>query len=252
MEATDKLDPYKRLTPTNLELKAQGVGNFLSGMIGGLPVTQVIVRSSANIQSGGKTKMAAIIHGVMLLVSALLFPRLLNMIPLASLAAILIMVGYKLAKPALFKEMYRLGWMQFFPFVVTIVAILFTDLLMGIGIGMVVAIFHILLNNYKTPYFVEDADKADNRIHIKLAEDVSFLNKASVLLSLKKIPEDSNVLIDARETIHIDYDVKEILLDFKANAAYRNITLSFAGIDPDTMELLSTANSKLSQMGKPF
>lgn len=244
VEATDKLDPYKRLTPTNQELKAQGVGNLLSGLIGGLPVTQVIVRSSANIQSGGKTKAAAFIHGLMLLVSVLAIPKLLNMIPLASLAAILIVVGFKLAKPSLFKEMYQLGQKQFIPFIVTILAILFTDLLVGIGIGLVVAIFYILLNNYKAPYFVEDKRKDVGIIHLELAEDVSFLNKASILLSLKKLPANSKVVIDATNTLHIDYDIKEIIMDYKDNAAYKNIELSFIGLDPETMDLKPSAKQE--------
>lgn len=241
VEATDKLDPYKRLTPTNQELKAQGVGNFISGLIGGLPVTQVIVRSSANIQSGGKTKASAFIHGLMLLGSVLAIPTVLNMIPLASLAAILIIVGFKLAKPSLFKEMYAQGKKQFIPFVVTIVAILFTDLLVGIGIGLAVAVFYILLNNYKTPYFVEDKRKDQGVIHLELAEDVSFLNKASILLSLKKLPANSKVIIDASHTLHIDYDIKDIIMDYKANAAYKNIELEFIGLDENTMELKPSA-----------
>lgn len=247
VEATDKLDPYKRLTPTNQELKAQGIGNIVSGLLGGLPITQVIVRSSANIQSGGKTKAAAFIHGIMLIVSVLLFPRVLNMIPLASLAAVLVMVGYKLSKPSLFKEMYKSGWMQFIPFVVTIIAILLTDLLVGITVGMAVAVFYILLNNYKTPYFVGDQPLEDGWIHLKLSEDVSFLNKASVMLSLKKIPANSRLLIDATETIHIDYDVKEILQDFKANAAFNNIELAFKGLDENTMDLIPSENVKSKQ-----
>ena len=158
VEATDKLDPYKRITPTNRELKAQGVGNMISGLIGGLPVTQVIVRSSANIQSGGRTKMSAIIHGFLLLIAAVLAPRLLNMIPLATLAAILFVVGFKLAKPVLFKQMYKLGWYQFIPFMVTIIGIITTDLLIGIGLGMAVSVFFILLNNYQNPYsFTKEA-----------------------------------------------------------------------------------------------
>lgn len=237
VEATDKLDPYKRLTPTNRELKAQGVGNFFSGLVGGLPVTQVIVRSSANIQSGGKTKAAAFIHGLMLLGSVMAIPKILNMIPLASLAAILIIVGFKLAKPSLFKEMYKQGSKQFVPFIVTIVGIILTDLLMGIGIGLAVAIFYILLNNYKTPYFVEDKRKDDGVIHLELAEDVSFLNKASILLSLKKLPPNSKVVIDASQTLHIDYDIKDIIIDYKANAAYKNIELEFIGLDENTMDL---------------
>lgn len=247
VEATDKLDPYKRMTPTNQELKAQGIGNIVSGLIGGLPITQVIVRSSANIQSGGKTKAASFIHGIMLLVSALAFPFLLNMIPLASLAAVLIMVGYKLAKPALFKEMYNLGWTQFIPFVVTIVAILLSDLLVGITIGMAVAIFYILLNNYKTPYFVAEKAKESGVIHLKLSEDVSFLNKASVLLSLNKIPPGSRVLIDATDTIHIDYDVKEIIQEYKVNAAFNDIELSFKGMDENTMDLIPSQDGKAKQ-----
>lgn len=241
VEATDKLDPYKRLTPTNQELKAQGVGNFVSGLIGGLPVTQVIVRSSANIQSGGKTKAAAFIHGIFLLVSVLAIPTILNMIPLASLAAILIIVGFKLAKPSLFKEMYAQGSKQFIPFIVTIIGILLTDLLIGIGIGLAVAIFYILLNNYKTPYFVEDKRKDKGVIHLELAEDVSFLNKASILLSLKKLPANSKVVIDASQTLHIDYDIQDIINDYKANAAYKNIELEFIGLDPETMELKPSA-----------
>lgn len=207
-------------------------------------MTQVIVRSSANIQSGGKTKAAAFIHGLMLLGSVLVIPKLLNMIPLASLAAILIVVGFKLAKPSLFKEMARLGNKQLVPFVVTIVAILFTDLLVGIGIGMVVAIFYILLNNYKTPYFVEDKRKDAGVIHLELAEDVSFLNKASMLLSLKKLPKDSKVIIDATQTLHIDYDIKEIIMEYKANAAYKNIDLSFIGLNPETMDLESSSRKQ--------
>lgn len=250
VEATDKLDPYKRLTPTNQELKAQGIGNIVSAMIGGLPITQVIVRSSANIQSGGKTKAASFIHGVFLAVSVLAFPQVLNMIPLASLAAVLIMVGYKLTKPALFKEMYGLGKTQFLPFVVTIIAILLSDLLVGITIGMVVAIFYILLNNYKTPYFIAKKDKDHGVIHLKLSEDVSFLNKASVLLSLKNIPDDCELIIDATDTIHIDYDVKDIIQDFKANAAFRNIKLTFKGLDENTIDLIPSHNGKAEQFAK--
>ncbi len=231
VEATDKLDPYKRLTPTNRELKAQGLGNMLSGLIGGLPVTQVIVRSSANIQSGGRTKAAALIHGILLLASVALIPVVLNMIPLASLAAILVVVGFKLAKPALFKEMYQLGWNQFLPFVTTVVAILLTDLLMGIGIGLVVAIFYILLNNYKAPFFFKpEAHEPGKPIRIELSEDVSFLNKASVMLTLKKLPENSHVIIDASKSVSIDYDVIDIINDYKANAEYKNIELEIVGL----------------------
>ncbi|PHN06660.1 SulP family inorganic anion transporter [Flavilitoribacter nigricans] len=227
LEATDKLDPYKRVAPANRELKAQGVGNLLSGLIGGLPVTQVIVRSSTNIQSGGRTKASAILHGFLLLLSVMAIPFVLNLIPLASLAAILFLVGYKLAKPALFKQMYKLGWSQFVPFMVTIIGIVLTDLLMGIGMGMAVAIFYILRNNYKKPYFF-DAEKhvEGEPIRIELAEDVTFLNKADILQTLNHLPSNSTVIIDASKTINIDEDVREIILDFKEAAKLKNIDLT--------------------------
>jgi MFS superfamily sulfate permease-like transporter len=232
LEATDKLDPYKRVTPTNRELKAQGVGNIVSGLIGGLPVTQVIVRSSTNIQSGGKTKMVAILHGVILLFSALAVPFVLNMIPLASLAAILLLVGYKLAKPSLVKEMYKIGWTQFIPFMVTVVGIVLTDLLIGIALGLVVAIIFILYNNYKKPYFVYSKVEGENvPIVLELSEDVTFINKASILHALDTIPANSKVIIDGGKTINIDYDVLEIINDFKVNAAYKNIDLKVVGLD---------------------
>lgn len=224
LEATDKLDPQKRVTPANLELKAQGIGNMVSGLIGGLPVTQVIVRSSTNIQSGGQTKMAAIIHGMLLLLCAMAIPHILNLIPLSSLAAILFLVGYKLAKPVLFRQMYQLGWSHFIPFVVTIVGIVLTDLLMGIGLGLVVAIFFVLYNNYKRPYLFKESEyKAGEPIRLELAEDVTFLHKANILKTLSQIPDNSTVIIDASRSINIDQDVVEIIEDFKANAKYRSI-----------------------------
>ncbi|MCH2022648.1 MAG: SulP family inorganic anion transporter [Saprospiraceae bacterium] len=229
LEATDKLDPLKRVSPANQELKAQGVANMVSGMIGGLPITQVIVRSSTNIQSGGKTKMSAILHGIILLISAMFIPNLLNLIPLSSLAAILFMVGYKLAKPTLFKEMYSKGKTQFIPFIVTILGIVFTDLLMGIALGMVVAIFHILYNNYKKPFVFERKRdlKEDGTIVLVLAEDVTFINKASIQRTFSEIPDGTNVIIDASKSINIDYDVLEIIDEFKVNAEFRNITVKF-------------------------
>jgi len=224
LEATDKLDPQKRVTPANLELKAQGIGNMISGLIGGLPITQVIVRSSTNIQSGGQTKMSAIFHGMLLLLCAAAIPHVLNLIPLASLAAILFLVGYKLAKPVLFKQMYKLGWSHFIPFVVTIVGIVLTDLLVGIGLGLTVAIFYVLYNNYKRPYLFKESEfKAGEPIRLELAEDVTFLHKANILRTLSQIPDDSNVIIDASRSINIDQDVIEIIEDFETNAHYRSI-----------------------------
>ncbi len=227
VEATDRLDPYKRVTPTNRELKAQGFGNIVSGLIGGLPLTQVIVRSSANITFGGKTKMSAIIHGVLLLASAIAIPSLLNMIPLATLAAILFVVGYKLAKPSLFKSIYKQGWEQFIPFIATVVGILLTDLLKGIGIGMIVAIVFMLRNNFKNPYYVLSKGKsADNSHVIKLSDEVSFLNKGSILQLLNHIPENSSVVIDGSNTRSIHYDVVEIIENFQASAKSKNINVT--------------------------
>ena len=232
VEATDRLDPYKRNTPTDRELKAQGLGNMISGLIGGLPITQVIVRSSANIQSGARSKLSAILHGVLLLIAVLVLPGVLNLIPLATLAAILLVVGYKLAKPSLFVSMYKLGWYQFVPFIVTIAGILVTDLLMGIGMGMGVAVFFLLLTNYRNPYFVDDRPhKPGETVRLTLSEDVSFLNRATIMRTLDAIPPGTRVEIDATRSVSIDYDVYEILRDFEQRARLLDITLTVRGLD---------------------
>lgn len=231
VEATDKLDPDKRVTPTNRELKAQGFGNIVSGLIGGLPLTQVIVRSSANITFGGKTKASAILHGCFLLISAVTIPKVLNMIPLATLASILFIVGYKLAKPALFKQMYKQGAEQFVPFVVTVLAILLTDLLKGIGIGMVVAIFYILRSNFKNPYYLLKNNHHEGEEHVvKLSEEVSFLNKGSILQMLNHIPANSRVVIDGTNSKTIHYDVIEIIQNFKTHAKTMGIEVETKGL----------------------
>lgn len=222
VEATDKLDPLKRNTPTNRELLAQGAGNMVSGLIGGLPVTQVIVRSSANIQSGGVSKASAFFHGILLLVCAFAIPNILNMIPLASLAAILLLVGYKLAKPATFKAMYAMGQSQFLPFVVTILGIVFTDLLIGIGLGMAVAIVHLLWNNFQTPYHFDSSKHVKGQpIRIELSEDVSFLNKASIEQTLNRMPIGSHVIIDGSRAKTIHPDILEIIENFQTTGAPR-------------------------------
>lgn len=225
VEATDKLDPQKRVTPTNRELKAQGLGNVISGLIGGLPITQVIVRSSANINFGGRTKMSAILHGVFLLISAVLLSSVLNMLPLASLAAILLMVGYKLAKPSLFKQMFDLGWTQFMPFVATIVGILLTDLLKGITIGILFGIFYVLRESYRNSHLHDVITKENgNEVHrIALAEEVSFFNKANIRNALDEIPENSKVIIDFTKSKAISFDVIEIINDYEQNATTKNI-----------------------------
>ena len=228
VEATDKLDPYKRVTPTNRELKAQGLGNVLSGLIGGLPLTQVIVRSTANITFGGKTKMSAILHGVFLLISAITIAGLLNMIPLASLAAILIIVGYKLAKPALFVQMYKLGWEQFVPFVATVVGILATDLLKGIIIGVLFGIFYTLRHSYRNSHYMKDirtTEQGHEVHHLVLAEEVSFFNKANVIQALDAIPANSKVVIDFSKSKSVAHDVLELIQNYEINAKTKNITV---------------------------
>ncbi|MEK6780977.1 MAG: SulP family inorganic anion transporter [Bacteroidota bacterium] len=228
VEATDKLDPYKRITPTDRELKAQGLGNVVSGLIGGLPITQVIVRSSANISFGGKTKMSAILHGVFLLIGAITIASVLNMIPLSSLAAILLMVGYKLAKPSLFKQMYKFGWEQFIPFVATVVAILATDLLRGITVGMLFGIFYTLRHSYRNSHHMKEVitTEGGHKIHhLVLAEEVSFFNKANVMKSLDTIPINSKVIIDCSRSKSIAYDVVELIKNYEHSAKAKNITV---------------------------
>ena len=253
VEATDKLDPEKRVTPTNRELIAQGVGNLTAGLIGGLPVTQVIVRSSANIQSGGKSRFSALFHGFLILICAMTIPNILNMIPLASLAAILLVVGYKLAKPALFVKMYKEGLPQFIPFVVTVVVIWRIDLLKGIGIGLAVGIFYILKRNFQSPYSVEARqEQDDHHFRIVLGQNVTFLNKASIRKTLNRMPEDSYVLIDATNSKSIEHDVLEIIDDFKEAAQHKNIKLSMCcmkhinlnGFESSLRELVVTNNDK--------
>ncbi|RKF04920.1 MFS superfamily sulfate permease-like transporter [Tenacibaculum lutimaris] len=227
VEATDKLDPEKNVTPTNRELVAQGTGNILSGLIGGLPITQVIVRSSANIQSGGKSKMSAIIHGLLLLISVILIPTLLNKIPLSVLAAILLVVGYKLAKPSLFKQMYALGWKQFVPFIITVLGIVFTDLLTGISLGLAVGVVVILIKSYQNSHFlhIEDKSNGAHKIKMTLAEEVTFFNKGAILKELDSLPRDTYLELDVRKTRYLDNDIVEILEDFAVKAKERNINI---------------------------
>ncbi len=223
VEATDRLDPFGRKTDTNRELFAQGAGNLISGMIGGLPLTQVIVRSSANIQSGARTRMSTILHGVLLLISVVTIPHVLNMIPLAALATILFVVGYKLAKPELFRQMYRLGYSQFLPFMATILGVVFTDLLKGIAIGLGVAVLIILRNSYRNSHALHKEPASGKKIRIVLAEEVIFLNKAAIARELNQVPDGSHVIVDMSKTVFVDYDVKELIDKFIANAPVRNI-----------------------------
>jgi MFS superfamily sulfate permease-like transporter len=231
IEAVDKMDGEKRITTGNRELVAQGIGNMLSGLIGGLPITSVIVRSSANLQAGAKTKVSTIFHGTLLLVCVAFIPGILNKIPLASLAAILLFTGYKLANPTTFKEMFNLGKYQFVPFLVTVVAVVFTDLLTGVGLGLVVSIISILIGNFKSTYFFsKETSENDELINIKLAQEVSFLNKAAIREMLDKLPQGSKVKIDASDTLYVDYDVLEIIREFKqVKAPLKSINCQLLG-----------------------
>lgn len=232
VEAVDKLDPHKRETPTNRELVAQGFGNIFSGFLGGLPVTSVIVRSSVNIQTGARTKASAVLHGLFMLASVLVLAPVLNMIPLSALAAILIMTGYKLAKVSLFTDMYRKGWSQFAPFVVTVLAIVFTDLLTGVLIGLATSVFYLMRSNFRNSYSIEQY-----RLHIgdvikmELPNQVSFLNKATIKAALWEIPNGAKVLIDAGSAYFIDHDVLEIIQDYRdVVAPERGVQLNVVGL----------------------
>jgi MFS superfamily sulfate permease-like transporter len=231
LEATDKLDPLKRYSSPNRELRAQGVGNLISGLIGGLPVTSVIVRSSANINAGGRTKLAAISHGFLLLICAATIPMLLNMIPLATLAAVLLVTGWKLCKPSVFKKVIQKGKYHYIPFLVTVVTIVATDLLVGVGVGVAVSILFVMWGNIKSPYFFKkEKYRTGDYIELELSQEVSFLNKANILLTLDRIPEKTTVLIDASKTVYIDQDVLEIIREFtQIKAPSQNIKVILKG-----------------------
>ena len=222
IEAVDKLDPLKRRTPANQELKAQGVGNIVSGLLGGLPLTSVIVRGSANVEAGAKSKFSAIMHGLLILLSVLFIPGLLNKIPLSALAAILIMTGYKLVKPSIFKEVYQKGWDQFVPFTVTLLAILLTDLLVGIIIGTLIALFSLIKSNFKSAVMVVHDD---NKYLVRFRKDISFLNKPIVKEKLESVPADAYVLIDMTRADFIDKDIIDVVNDFLQHAHLKNIVV---------------------------
>lgn len=235
IEAVDKLDPLKRVSPPNRELKAQGIGNIVSGLIGGLPLTSVVVRSSANVSAGAKTKASTIMHGLLLLACVMLIPGLLNKIPLSALAAVLIFTGYKLAKVSLFKEFFQKGWDQFIPFVVTIAAILLTDLLIGIMIGIIVGLFFMVRSNFRSSVFVVNDH---NNFLIRFRKDVSFLNKPIVKKKLEDVPENAYVLIDATRADFIDKDVIEEVNNFLCHAHIKNIRVEIKRSAHKPMHLL--------------
>jgi MFS superfamily sulfate permease-like transporter len=231
IEAADRMDAHKRYTDTNVELKAQGIGNIISSLLGGLPMTSVVVRTSANNNAGAKSKMSAIIHGVLLLLSVLIIPAILNKIPLATLAAILLLVGYKLAKPATFKHFWKNGKYQFIPFISTLLAVVFLDLLKGVALGIIISIIFILKGNLKRAYSFRKEEYADGDIiHIDLAQEVSFLNKAAIKSTLNDIPENSKVIINAQDTVYIAHDVLDLIKEFKKiRAKEENIKVKLVG-----------------------
>lgn len=228
IEAVDKLDPHKRIAPTNRELQAQGLGNLLSGLIGGLPLTAVIVRSSANINAGGQTRVSSFLHGVLLLLSVVFLAEYLNLIPLACLAAILLQTGYKLAKPTLFIDYFHKGWNQFLPFVITVTAILLTDLLQGIAIGMAGGIFFVLRANFHEAITLT---QYGSNYLLRLHKDVSFLNKALLRKHLAGIPDAAQLLIDGHKALFIDQDILETIADFRLAAPDRDIEVEIQGIE---------------------
>ena len=231
VEAIDKLDVHNRVTPVNRELVAQGIGNICCGLVGAIPLTAVIVRGSANVDAGGRTKLSAFTHGVFLLLAVLLIPFLLNKIPNAALASILLITGYNLAKPKLFRNMWSLGWKQFIPFILTIAIILQTDLLIGVSVGLLMSIYFIIRNNFKAEYKVQRTKKHETEVfYIKLNTNVTFLNKVNLKDALDKIPAYSILTIDGSESDFIDYDILEIISEFRNKAHDRHIEVHLQGI----------------------
>ncbi len=224
VEAVDKLDPLKRSTPNNRELFAQGIGNTVSGLLGGIPVTSVVVRSTANISAGATHKMSAILHGVFILFSILFIPFFLNLIPLSSLAAVLILVGYKLVKPAIFKEIWKQGLVQFIPFLVTVLAILFTDLLKGIGIGLLIGIFYVIKRNFHDGV---NLYQLESNYLLRFQTEVTFLNKPLLKELISQIPSNSHVLIDLSKNERLDEDIKEMIREFRIQADFKKIEIEF-------------------------
>jgi len=228
VEAVDKLDPYRRTSDTNRELMAQGVGNMVAGLIGGLPMTSVIVRSSTNAYSGGRTRASAFIHGVFLGGLVIAVPFLLNRIPLAALAAVLLTIGYKLARVALFQKMYRAGADQFVPFLITVLVTVFSDLLTGVLVGLAVGVVMVMITNFTTAVSVVEEEGA---FLIQFTKDVSFLNKTRLRRVLADLPDDSEVVIDGTRAMFIDHDIYELVQDFKEAAKYRGITVDCRRLD---------------------
>jgi MFS superfamily sulfate permease-like transporter len=215
IEAADRMDVHRRYTDTNVELKAQGIGNIFSALIGGLPMTSVVVRTSANSAAGAKSKMSTIVHGVLLALSVLTIPALLNKVPLATLAAVLLLVGYKLANPKTIMHFWKKGKYQFVPFIATFIAVVFLDLLKGVALGMLISAIFVLKGNMKRAYkFRKEEYQEGDIIHIELAQEISFLNKSAIKSTLSELPPNSKVVINATETVYIAHDVLDLIHEF--------------------------------------
>ncbi|WP_138993789.1 SulP family inorganic anion transporter [Larkinella sp. C7] len=241
LEAADKLDPEKRVSSPDQEMVAQGIGNMVSGLIGGLPVTSVIVRTSANVYGGGKTRVSSIVHGLFLMLAVFLGAPFLNLIPLSCLAALLITVGYKLAKPEVFKKTYREGIYQFIPFIVTVLGIVFTDLLIGIGIGLVVGIVFVLLTNFQAAFRVV---RDGNRVLIKIQKDMYFLVKPQLKETLRELQTGDEVLVDGTHASFIDHDIYNILQDFKETAHTLDIKYELKNVSLKKRSLRTHAKTR--------
>ena len=244
LEAADSIDTEKRISSGDKELKAQGIGNILSGFLGGLPVTSVVVRTSANVYAGGRTRMSAIFHGVLLICSVVFIPTILNKIPLASLAAVLLMVGYKLANPQVFKKVFKDGYDQFIPFIVTILVVVFKDLLWGIAVGSLVGILFVLRTNFKNAI---TSVREGRNVLVKLNKDIYFINKSQIKEILMSLQEGDDVSIDGTKAKFIDHDIFSILLDFKKNAKLRNIEVDFKNVNKNNKESINQFEDDLNE-----
>ena len=258
LEAVDKLDPQQRSSPPSRELIAQGIGNTLVGLIGGIPVTSVIVRSSVNIHAGGQTKLSTILHGMLLLISVMFFPIWLNMIPLSCLAAILLVTGLKLANPSLVREMWREGRYQFLPFAITVVAIVLTDLVVGVGIGLTISLAFILHSNLRRPLRrIVERHLGGDVVHVELANQVSFLNRAALDRILTSIPRGGHILLDAVNTVYIDSDILSMIREFKEKSApIRGVQVSLRGFKDkfklrDEIQYLDYSTRELQKLLTP-
>ncbi|MEJ7607395.1 MAG: SulP family inorganic anion transporter [Bryobacteraceae bacterium] len=228
LEAADRVDPYRRSSPPNRELLAQGVGNIVSGMLGGLPVSSVVVRTSANVYAGGRTWVSSFTHGVLLFGSVLLIPEILNLTPLASLAAVLLVVGYKLTRIGVYRETYVNGYTQFVPFIVTVIAVVFTDLLIGVMVGLAAGLLFVLRANHHEAITVVSQERF--RL-MRFNKDATFVNKSELRSKLREVPDNTHLIIDGTKALYIDKDIFEAMEDFEKTASQKNIVIEYKHFD---------------------